>query len=466
MQNSLIDTESLHVEHHADVLLSDSSHESPQQTIERLRAENARLTAELDLRDRALDSTSTHFTISKHVEPVSIIVYCNRAVAEHHGYKREELVGQPISKITPIDWSKDDYKQVRRRLENGETIRFEHEMRRKDNSTLMVGASVMPLLSDHGRLTHTMSIGADITARLETERKQRELQEQLLSEMKERERIAIELRLAQKLESVGRLAAGVAHEINTPIQFVSDSLHFLRASFDDLSTLISTCRTAAKTLPDGGDIQQFLRIIEAAEASADLDFVLQEVPKAFERTFEGANRVASIVRAMKEFAHPDSSEHSPADINHALRTTLIVASNEYKYVAAMKTDFAELPQVTCNIGELNQVFLNLIVNAAHAIHDAGKNSVDGKISISTALVGDIVEITFTDNGCGIPQEHIDKIYDPFFTTKEVGRGTGQGLAITRSIVNEKHGGDIRVTSTVGVGTQFTLCLPVAGKSVT
>jgi len=142
-----------------------------------------------------------------------------------------------------------------------------------------------------------------------------------------------------------------------------------------------------------------------------------------------------------------------------------VAANEYKYVATMNTDFGELPQVMCNIGELNQVFLNLIVNAAHAIHDTGKNAATGgAISISTALVGEKVEITVTDNGCGIPQENLDKIYDPFFTTKEVGRGTGQGLAITRSIVMEKHSGDIRVTSALGSGTQFTLCLPVDGPS--
>jgi signal transduction histidine kinase len=166
---------------------------------------------------------------------------------------------------------------------------------------------------------------------------------------------------------------------------------------------------------------------------------------------------------MKEFSHPDATEFSSADLNRALQTTLTVATNEYKYLARIRTDFAELPPVVCNVGELNQVFLNLIVNAAHAIHDAGRDIGSGVISIRTALAGEYVEITVSDNGCGIPQENLDKIYDPFFTTKEVGRGTGQGLAITRSIVVDKHGGAVHATSTLGGGTQFTIRLPIAGR---
>jgi two-component system NtrC family sensor kinase len=188
------------------------------------------------------------------------------------------------------------------------------------------------------------------------------------------------------------------------------------------------------------------------------------VPKAFERTFHGIERVSTIVKAMKEFAHPDSGEQSPADLNHALQTTLLVASNEYKYHAKVLTEFSELPPVTCNIGGLNQVFLNILVNAAHAIQDAGKDLASGEIKISTALDGDTAVIRISDNGCGVPPEHLSKLYDPFFTTKEVGRGTGQGLAITHSILVDKHGGDIGVKSRVGVGTEFVLRLPVAGRA--
>jgi signal transduction histidine kinase len=166
---------------------------------------------------------------------------------------------------------------------------------------------------------------------------------------------------------------------------------------------------------------------------------------------------------MKEFAHPDSEEHSPADINHALETTLLVASNEYKYVARIQTEFGTLPPVVCNIGELNQVFLNLVVNAAHAIQDAGKDSESGEIRICTDVLDDQAIISIRDNGCGIPAENLSKLYDPFFTTKEVGRGTGQGLSIAHSILVEKHAGTISVRSEVGVGTEFVLRIPIGGR---
>jgi signal transduction histidine kinase len=189
------------------------------------------------------------------------------------------------------------------------------------------------------------------------------------------------------------------------------------------------------------------------------------VPKAFERTLQGVERVAAIVRAMKEFAHPDANEHSPADLNHAIETTLIVAHNEYKYTATVETKLGPLPEVMCNVGELNQVFLNLIVNAAHAIQESGKDAATGRMTIATVRNRDSVVISIADNGCGIPEENLEKVFDPFFTTKEVGRGTGQGLAIARSIVSEKHGGSIDVHSTVGVGTHFIVRLPIVGRAV-
>jgi signal transduction histidine kinase len=284
-----------------------------------------------------------------------------------------------------------------------------------------------------------------------------------VEEMKERERMVLELQLAQKLESVGRLAAGVAHEINTPIQYVSDSVHFLRSAYDDFNQLFDGWRHALEVLPDGPVHNAFRLEIARLTEKYDVDFLRAEVPKAFERTFDGVERVTNIVKAMKEFAHPDTGEQSPADLNHAIRTTLLVASNEYKYLAKIHTEFADLPPVICNIGELNQIFLNLIVNAAHAIQDAGRDMNTGEIQISTAVSGDAAVIRISDNGCGIPPENLSKVYDPFFTTKEVGRGTGQGLTITHSILVEKHGGDIGVQSEVGVGTEFVLRLPIAGR---
>ena len=434
------------------------------QDLQAALSEIARLREQLALRDMALDATPSHFSIARYQQPENILVYCNRAVAEHYGYRREELIGKSVMTFASRNRAPNSYGQNLAKLMAGEQVIIEEEVQRKDGSTFWVGKTITPVF-DAGQLQHTVSIGADITAKREQQRIQNELQEQLFAEMKERERMLIELRTAQKLESVGRLAAGIAHEINTPIQYVGDSLYFLRSAMEDIAKLIATYSAALSSLPDEPAATAARQTIIDAAAAIDLPFLLDEMPKAFERTFEGTSRVAGIVRAMKEFSHPDATEFSSADINHALQTTLVVATNEYKYLAHISTEFGELPLVICNIGELNQVFLNMIVNAAHAIHDAGKDvSNGGAISIVTAVDGNYVEITFSDNGCGIPQENLDKIYDPFFTTKEVGRGTGQGLAITRSIVMDKHGGEVHATSEVGVGTQFKIRLPIAGRN--
>jgi signal transduction histidine kinase len=328
---------------------------------------------------------------------------------------------------------------------------------------LLLGVTITPIFDQGGHLTHAVVIGADITAKREEARKKQELQDQLVAEMKERERIVLELQLAQKLESVGRLAAGVAHEINTPIQYVGDSVQFLRSAYDDLTRVIDDLQHSMAAL-SAGPIRDALQAkLSGILEKYDVSFIRTEVPRAFDRTFDGVERVTTIVKAMKEFAHPDDEEQSPADLNHAIETTLLVASNEYKYVAKVHTDFAALPPVVCNIGELNQVFLNLIVNAAHAIHDAGKDSETGEIHIGTSLDQHMAVIRVRDNGCGIPEDNISKLYDPFFTTKEVGRGTGQGLSIAHSILVDKHGGDISVSSRVGHGTEFIIRVPVDGR---
>jgi PAS domain S-box-containing protein len=429
-----------------------------------LRADNAALREQLTLRDQALDATPTFFVIAEQMAPEPIIVYCNQVVADEHGFRREELIGRGISALT--QWVSRDVNYVSdvdAALRTGRTFHYESEAARRDGSKFWLGVSIRPIFDRSGRVTHSVSMGADITAKREETRKKQELQDKLVEEMRQRARVVIELQLAQKLESVGRLAAGIAHEINTPIQYVGDSVHFLRSAYKDFNQLLDSWLSAADVLLEN-PAHAALRL-EIAELTArfDLDFLRAEIPKAFERTSDGVERVANIVKAMKEFAHPDPNEQNPADLNHAIGTTLLVASNEYKYFARIHTEFAELPAIVCNIGELNQVFLNLIVNAAHAIHDAGRDVDTGEIKISTALEGDAVIIRISDNGCGVPAENLSKLYDPFFTTKEVGRGTGQGLAITHSIVVDKHGGHIGVTSVVGAGTEFTLRLPVAGR---
>jgi two-component system, NtrC family, sensor kinase len=270
----------------------------------------------------------------------------------------------------------------------------------------------------------------------------------------ERDQMEVELRMAQKLEAVGQLAAGIAHEINTPVQFVGDSVHFLREAFEDLRGLLDAYRDAlGESLPSA--VRERLA---AAEAQADAEYLRERVPAAVERTLEGVERVASIVRAMKEFAHPQT-EQAPADINRALLTTLTVARNEYKYVAEVRTVLESLPPVVCNLSDLNQVFLNLVVNAAQAIEDGPQET--GTILIRTARDGDAVTIVVRDDGCGIPRDIRERVFDPFFTTKGVGRGSGQGLAIARAIV-DRHAGSLELATEVGRGTTFTIRLPIAG----
>jgi PAS domain S-box-containing protein len=427
-------------------------------------AEQERLRSELGVRNCALDAAASHFIIGDATRPGWPVVYVNRAIVREYGYEPSELLGKGPNFLLPQALNRIQLKEVMEALRSGHEVRTELRGRRKDGSVFWVGAFIAPVKNAAGRITHYVGVGADISARLEQERVQRQLQDQLYSEMQERERMAMELQVAQKLESVGRLAAGIAHEINTPIQYIGDGVAFLQTAYGDHERLLAAYRHAFKRLAAGEPLAAALDSVNEAERNADLEFLGVEVPKAFERTLEGIGRVASIVRAMKEFAHPQRNEQSPANLNHAIETTLIVAHNEYKYTATVETQLGAIPEVICNIGELNQVFLNVIVNAAQAIEDAGKDVSGGRITVTTDLVRDSVVISIQDNGCGIPEENLEKIFDPFFTTKGVGRGTGQGLAIARSIVTEKHGGSIDVQSTVGTGTRFIIRLPVNGRA--
>jgi signal transduction histidine kinase len=286
--------------------------------------------------------------------------------------------------------------------------------------------------------------------------------EHLSQEIDSRASVEIELRHAQKLEAVGRLAAGVAHELNTPIQFVSDSQVFVRDASRDVLTLaarageiIGQVRDEVLTAADGAEA-----FSEAANAIS-LDYLVRRIPLAIERSQEGLGRMSSIVRSLKEFSHP-SAEKGPADVNRGIENTIEIARHEYKYVADVEIELGELPPIMCHIGELNQAFLIIIVNAAHAIDEVVAEGERGTIRIRTWAEGNEAAISISDTGGGIPEPIRDKIFEPFFTTKEVGKGTGQGLAIARSVVVDKHGGRIDVVSEVGRGTTFTITIPIDG----
>jgi two-component system, NtrC family, sensor kinase len=215
---------------------------------------------------------------------------------------------------------------------------------------------------------------------------------------------------------------------------------------------LSYSRPAARSLD--------LRSGRLALLSGELPYLAQQLPKALERSLDGLKRVAKTVSSMRELAHPDRPEMSEVDLNHVIRNALVVARAEHKYVVEVETDLAPLPPVRCHVGELNQVMLNLLVNASHAIADiVGGSGSRGMISVSTRLDGDAVVISVRDTGGGIPESIRNRIFKPFFTTKEVGRGTGQGLAISHNIIVKRHGGSIDCDSELGTGTAFHLRLP-------
>jgi PAS domain S-box-containing protein len=282
-------------------------------------------------------------------------------------------------------------------------------------------------------------------------------------DIRDRKQLEIELQQAQKLESVGRLAAGVAHEINTPAQFVSDSVQFLKDGLRDLFVLVARYRDLHRAVLDGGPAFEKAAEVSRAEQDADLDYLIDQVPGAIDRSIDGLGRVTAIVKSMKDFAHPDCKEMVAVDLNQGIRSTLIIAKNEYKYVADVEAHYGQLPPVICHGGDINQVVLNVIVNAAHAIADVVEGtSYRGRIGIETSREGDWAVIRISDTGGGIPEAIRDRVFDPFFTTKGVGQGTGQGLAIARAIVADRHQGQVSFDSEPGHGTTFTIKLPING----
>ena len=312
------------------------------------------------------------------------------------------------------------------------------------NRSAVLRINARPMLQvDRGRLW-AVGVFQDISEEIAALRHQKELEQQLQK--------------AQKMESLGQLASGIAHEINTPTQYISDNVRFLGDAFQGLLT----CHEAVTAAIAAGQVEPAAaRRLQDAFDDAELSFFQDEVPLALEQSLEGLERVASIVRAMKEFTHPSTSKN-PTDLDHVVKTTVAMAKNEYKYVADLVLELdGSLPEVPCVAGEISQVLLNLVVNAAHAIEDASRER--GVITIRSRATEDSVEIDVTDNGSGIPGHVVDRVFDPFFTTKPVGKGTGQGLALAFDVVVRKHGGRLDVASTPGQGTTFTVTVPRSAR---
>jgi PAS domain S-box-containing protein len=370
------------------------------------------------------------------------LIDANAAFLALLGYSREDLLSGNMhwDSMIPIEYRDREQRAIEQLRNTGVAAPWEKELFRKDGSRVSVLIGVVTVLSTQGD-TERVAFVVDIS---------------------ERKHLEQQLRHAQKLEAVGSLAAGMAHEINTPIQFVGDNARFLQDSFHGIADLIDRYEELCEEADQGAVRPELLERARTAREKADWAYLRTEVPKALEQMLDGVGRVATIVRAMKEFSHVDQSvEKTAADLNKALESTLVVARNELKFVAEVETHYGELPLVMCHLGDLNQVFLNLLVNAAHAIGDAVKGTGEkGRIGVRTKQEEEWVEIAISDTGTGVPERIRERIFDPFFTTKEVGKGSGQGLALARAIVMEKHGGTLTFETEMGKGTTFYVRLPV------
>jgi two-component system, NtrC family, sensor kinase len=376
-----------------------------------------------------------------------LIRYANQEAARIYGAPKNQIIGSVCHHVVCLA------NQGRCPITDlGQTIdRSERVLLTANGEELPILKTVTPM--KFGANQYLLEVFVDIAERKKAQ-EQRDLME-------------IQLRQALKLEAVGQLAAGIAHEINTPTQYVGDNTRFLQDAFGDLLKALQNYGHLLDACRQGPPPPDLTREVETAVSEADLDYLKEEIPKAISQSLEGVSRVSTIVRAMKEFSHPGGDEKQSIDLNHAIQSTITVCRNEWKYVAEMVTNFdANLPMVPCLPGELNQVILNLIINSAHAIADVvGKKEggEKGIIKIVTQAAGDWAEIRISDTGTGIAPEARSKIFTPFFTTKEVGKGTGQGLAISRTVIVGKHGGSIDFETEVGKGTTFIVRLPLGAK---
>lgn len=365
------------------------------------------------------------------------MVYVNAACERISGYGRGELVGQNPRIFKSGKHDESLYAELWQTIQRGDVWRGRLVNRCKDGSFFEIEETITPIQ------------GSDLDQRY------------FLSIMRPTDSTTKDIEryyTAQKMEAIGELAAGIAHEINTPTQYIGDNLQFLAESFEKLIPVLQAYR---ESLGNNSDLSDSDRAA-APVSTRDLDFLLEEIPGAIKESREGNRKVAAIVRAVREFVHPDLEEKVPVEINHSIENTIALARNEWKYVAEVQTDFdPEIAEVLTVSGALNQVVLNLLVNAAQAIGEAREqgNKEKGTISVATRRVGKELEIAIQDSGPGIPEAIRSRIFEPFFTTKRPGRGTGQGLAIVRALVAERLEGTLAFESEMGRGTTFVVRIP-------
>jgi PAS domain S-box-containing protein len=372
------------------------------------------------------------------------ITHWNLSATSTFAIEDSSAVGRMIEDCG-IRWLHPEMKaEIGRWLATDSSYRSDNLAYEREGKTRFLGLNILRVPAKAGERTGFIITGADVTDRMVLE---------------------LQLRQAQKLEGIGQLAAGIAHEINTPTQFVGDNIRFLKDSWGPVAEFMNFCGTIQSECAAGPVSPEHLQQFCELHKKCDLEYLSEHIPKAIDLCLEGVKRIAKIVKGFKEFSHPGSEEKQTINLNQAIETTISVAKHEWKYCAEVVTAFdADLPLVPCLVGEFNQVILNLIVNSAHAITNAAEKNGDGKgkgtITISTQREGDWARIAVTDSGAGIPVEIRSRVFEPFFTTKEVGKGTGQGLALAHAAIVKRHQGQLWFESELGTGTTFFIRLPL------
>lgn len=386
------------------------------------------------------------------INPSGEIVLFNNAAQQITEYSAREAVGKPAHEILRILDEKtakvlDD--PINQLLEIDKTLDINTPPRRpvlltKTEKKILIAGKITPIRIEQHKNAGYVLVFDDVTLK---------------------EQIAAQSMLSLKMESIGQLAAGIAHEINTPIQYLGDNLNYIQHA---LETYIESDQKLTNFLHSLSPSNQEAQKVMDFRNSQRIDHLNKEIPNAILESFEGLERVRKIVMAIREFSHPSQKIKTYSDINKSVQTTVTISRNEWKYIADLETDLdANLPLVLCRIDELNQVLLNMIVNAAHAIQEKQKETdkEKGKITIKTSQDHDKVVIAVMDTGCGISEKILDRIFDPFFTTKDVGKGTGQGLSLAYNIIVNHHHGTIHVSTKENIGTTFTIELPIAQTEI-
>ena len=422
------------------------------------------------LYDRAMAATSTGVTIADATNPEYPVIYCNPAFESMTGYRREEILGRNCRFLQGNDTDSEALEIIRQALKTDSECQVTLKNYRKDGTTFWNALSVSPVRDRSGKLTHFIGVQRDFTDRKQAEEalqnsesQSREQSAQLAAALDELKATHSQLVQSEKMSSLGLLIAGVAHEINNPVSFIHGNLAYLKDYTQDLLHLLKLYQQHyPNPVPD----------IQQETENNDLDFLAEDLPKILSSMSIGVERICQIVQSLRNFSRHDDSQMKPMNLHEGIDSTLLILNHRLKGNGEMPPieiikQYGNLPPVECFPGPINQVFMNILSNAIDALDDPNSQLTfeemsenPSQIKISTEVVGNFVEIKIYDNGPGITEEVKQRIFDTFFTTKPIGKGTGMGLSISYQIIVERHEGKLYCTSELGKGTEFTVKMPI------